>query len=234
MKFRSLFTAVPMFLLCVFTLGAQDFQTSFAKGKWNRKDFLMVKSPRLDYMGIMLQGEDHIYNKTPDLPDDVIFRKHCSEVYAALVLNRKYSGNAVISSKMSFDHRMAPLIVIAPELGLSKKRQPEFREHFEIVLYDEGINVWHHTYKDGTPQWHLAASLYAKFQPKQVYDLRVELRYSKDGGGRMTVTCNGQRLRYEEHHLPRDWYAGIIACEGRNRFYDFNVFQKNRKKTPGK
>ena len=45
-----------MFLLCAFTLGAQDFQTSFGKGKWNRKDFLMVKSPRLDYMGIMLQG----------------------------------------------------------------------------------------------------------------------------------------------------------------------------------
>lgn len=230
MKKSAFSIAFLMLTLCVFTLDAQSFQTSFAQGKWNRKDFLMVKSPRWDYMGVMLQGKDHIYNKTPDVSDEVIFKKYGSAVYAALVLNKKFNGNAVISSKMSFDHRMAPLIVIAPELGLSKKRQPEFREHFEIVLYDQGINVWHHTYKDGKARWHLAASLDAKFQPKTVYDLKVELQYSKDGGGRMTVRCGGERLRYEEHDLPKGYYAGIIACEGRNRFYDFKVMQKSGKK----
>lgn len=216
-------------LLGILTLSAESFQTSFAQGKWNRKDFIMVKSPRWDYMGTMLQGKDHIYNKTPNVSDEVLFKKYGSAVYAGLVYKKKFSGNAVISSKMSFDHRMAPLIVIAPRLGTSKKRQPEFREHFEIVLYDQGINVWHHTFKDGKPQWHLAASLYAKFQPKKVYDLKVELRQTKGGGGRMTVTCAGQKLRYEEHDLPTSYFAGIIACEGRNRFYDFKVIEKGRR-----
>ena len=145
---RNFLAAASAFCLLL-SLGAEDFFTTFENGKWDQTLWLNVKSPRLNYLGEMVQHWDYITNKAPNLPDETIFRKYNNDVYVALVLNRKFTGNAVISSKMSFDHRMAPLIVIAPELGKSKDGVPEFREHFEVVLFDEGINVWRHLYKDG-------------------------------------------------------------------------------------
>lgn len=212
-------------------LGAEDFSTTFEDGKWDRSLWLNVKSPRLDYVGEMVQHGDHIVNKVPNLPDETIFKKHSNDVYAALVLNRKFTGNAVISSRMSFDHRMAPLIVIAPELGKSKDGIPEFREHFEIVLFDDGINVWRHLYKDGKASWYKAAYLKTSYVPKTAYDLQVELRFVKQGC-LMILKCDGKEFGYLELNLPDSYYVGIIACEGRNRFYDFKVTQPKPRIAP--
>ena len=209
---------------CVCTLGAEEFSTTFERGKWDEKMWIPVKSPRFDYMGPMVQMDNHIMNRTPDLPDDVILRKHGNDVYSCIMLNRKFSGNCVISSRMSFDHRMAPLIVIAGEIGKSVKGEPEHREHYEIVLFDEGINIWHHTYKNGKPGWYLAAFLKTEYLPKKQYDLQVKLAYTKRGKV-MTVTCDGKTFGYTDNNLPDSYYVGITGCEGRNRFYDFRVSQ---------
>lgn len=220
---------IPSALFCLTAgLCAEDYHAVFTEGQWEPSHFLNVKSPRWDYRGIMLQGDGHIYNRTPEVSDEELFRKYGSDVFASLMLNRKFTGNATIRSKMSFDHRMAPLIVIAPELGKGKDGQHEFREHFEIVLFDEGINIWRHMYKDGKASWYKAAWLNAKFEPKKVYELEVQLRYTKFGCT-MTVRCDGKECGYSEANLPRTWYAGITACEGRNRFYDFQVMQPKPK-----
>ena len=224
---RNFLAAASAFCLLL-SLGAEDFSTTFENGKWDKTLWLNVKSPRLNYVGEMVQHWDYITNKAPNLPDEMIFRKYNNDVYVALVLNRKFTGNAVISSKMSFDHRMAPLIVIAPELGKSKEGLPEFREHFEVVLFDEGINVWRHLYKDGKPSWYKAAYLKTSYLPKTVYDLQVELRFVKQGC-QMILKCDGREFGYLEMNLPDAYYAGIIACEGRNRFYDFKVTQPKPK-----
>ena len=143
----------------VLTVCGQDsYSTTFERGKWDKSHWLPVKSPRFPYFGEMVQFDDHIMNKTPDLPDEVILKKHGADVYSCIMLNKKFTGKVAISSTMSFDHRMAPLIVIAGELGKSPKGELEHRDHYEVVLYDEDINVWHHTYKDGKPGWYLGFS----------------------------------------------------------------------------
>ncbi|OQA85405.1 MAG: hypothetical protein BWY31_01927 [Lentisphaerae bacterium ADurb.Bin242] len=222
------FLPVAFAFCLILSAGAEDFSTTFADGQWDRSLWLNVKSPRFDYVGEMVQHGDYIVNKTPNLPDETIFKKHGSDVYASLVFHKKFTGSAVISSRMSFDHRMAPLIVIAPELGKSKDGIPEFREHFEIVLFDEGINVWRHLYTDGKPSWYKAAFLKTSYLPKTVYDLQVELRFVKQGC-QMILRCEGKEFGYLELNLPDSYYAGIIACEGRNRFYDFKVVQPKPK-----
>ena len=215
--------AVAVFC-CVCTLGAEEFFTTFERGKWDEKMWIPVKSPRFNYMGKMVQMDDHIINRTPDLPDEEILKKHGNDVYSCIMLNKKFTGNSVITSQMSFDHRMAPLIVIAGEIGKSVKGEPEHREHYEIVLFDEGINVWHHTYRNGKPGWYLAAFLKTEFKPKKKYDLQVKLAYTRRGKV-MTVTCEGKTFGYTDNSLPDSFYAGIIGCEGRNRFYNFSVKQ---------
>ena len=47
----------------------------------------------------------------------------------------------------------------------------------------------------------------------------------------MVVRCEGQELGYTELALQKvPLYVGLIACEGRNRFYDFEVTQPRPKK----
>ena len=222
---------LTLFLAAASLLPAEEFYTSFARGQWDRAQWLNVKGPRFDYVLEMVQNDDHIANPVPEVPDEEILRKHGSKVYAALVLNRTFEGDLTVSSKMSFDHRMAPLLVIAPELGKSADgKHPEFREHYEIVLFDQGINVWHHLWRDGKPYWYKAAYLKTVFQPKKIYDLQVQLVYTAKGC-QMVARCDGHELGYMELALQKvPLYVGLIACEGRNRFYDFKVTQPRPKK----
>ena len=218
---------LPLFLFAAVLLSADEFYTSFARGKWDRSQWLNVKGPRFSYVLEMVQNDDHIANPVPDEPDDIIFRKYDSKVYAALVLDRTFDGNLTVASMMSFDHRMAPLLVIAPELGKSEDgKYHEFREHYEIVLYDQGINVWHHLWRDGKPYWYKAAWLKAAFQPKKIYELQVQLVHTAKGC-QLSARCDGHELGYTEFALKEGpYYVGLIACEGRNRFYDFKVESK--------
>lgn len=140
------------------------------------------------------------------------------QTYASMLLTHKVGGKVDISSTMSFDYRMAPLIVIADDLGKSKDGSLEYRRHTEVVLYDEGLNVWQHHYTDGKPSFTKLAWAKLKFVPKHKYDLRISLR-----GKEMTITVDGHELGCTNVDLPDSFYVGITGCEGINRFYDFAV-----------
>ena len=208
-----------------------DVQVDFSRGRWDPAQWIIVKSPRLDYCRGFTQRDGWIENICPDVSAEEVFKKHNNLVYSGMVYKDRFKTGACISSKMGFDYRMAPLIVIAPELGRSADGRPEFREHWEIVLYDRGLNVWHHYMTDGgKPAWYKAASLLLR--PEDIYrpNLRHELKVkiSKNGKGlrQMTVTCGDYVLQYVDNALPDEFYAGILGCEGRNMFYDFSAAYK--------
>lgn len=222
MMFRKLFF-LGMPLLLAAESAADNINISFARDKWDKKQWLEVKSPRFDYLGKMVQEDDHIVNATPPLPAEEIFKKHDADVYSCIIYNKKISGNKIeISSKMSFDYSMAPLLMFCENIGKSSKGIPELREHFEIVLYNEGINVWHHTFKNGKPSWHLAAFLKEKFLPRKIYDLKIILKKRKSLT-QMTIECDGKKFGYQDEDFPVEFYAGLTGCEGRCRFYDFKI-----------
>ncbi|MBO4303462.1 MAG: hypothetical protein J6A21_02645 [Lentisphaeria bacterium] len=235
---KTLFGGVLFLLLSgASMLFSEELNVNFARDKWDRSKWLEVKSPRLNYVGKMVQKEDHIINWTPDLPDEVIFKKHSNDVYSCIMYDKFFSGRKVeIRSKMSFDHRMAPLIVLAGEMGKSRENVPELSEHFEIVLYDQGINVWHHMIRDGKPFWHKAAFLKTPYEKGKIYELKIVLEKSK-GIMQMTIECDGKVFGYQDEALPDKFLTGVIGCEGRCRFYDFNVKtipEKAAKKAPAK
>ncbi len=127
----------------------------------------------------------------------------------------------------SFDHRMAPLLAFAPALEANAAGQLEFREHWEVVLYDRGLNVWHHYFEDGRQKWFKCAAMELpkgmEFRKDKVYDLVVKTRVNARGRKEMVVACGGYRLIYVDDSLPTEFYAGIVGCEGRNFFYDLRV-----------
>ena len=202
------------------------FSTSFARSQWDRNDFRLIKSPRFPMNGAFEQEEDHIVNRVPAGKTEEELQS-CADAYCAMVLDRAIAGGMTVSSRMSFDYRMAPLIVLAPELGTSADGQyPEFREHLELVLYDEGLNVWHHLYADGRPSWVKRAWLTARFAKKTVHDLSVTVENGKKGP-RLILRCGGHEFgcRLPDKFIDAALYPGVIACEGINRFYDFRVTQ---------
>ena len=55
------------------------------------------------------------------------------------------------------------------------------------------------------------------------YNLEVKVSRTRKGMKEMVVKCGGQEIGYVDNDLPDSFYAGIIGCEGRNRFYDFKI-----------
>ena len=216
---------IALLLFSAIALGAAEkLEVNFSRGKWDQNILQFVKSPRFKMNGAIIQQDDHIVNKVPaNLTERQLLS--CPDAYCALLTKKKFSGNITVSSKMSFDHLMAPLIVIAPELGKSADgKNPELRDHYEVVLFYDGINVWHHRYTDGKPSWYKLAYLKTKYDAKTVYDLQVTLRHTKKGA-QMIIKCNGQEFgcAMPVEFTAKEYHAGIIACEGVNRFYDFEV-----------
>ena len=218
-----------MFVLAIAAAAANAgnvlYQCSFAPGKWQASEWQIVKSPRWFHIGSWEQQNDHISNKVPKgATEKEMLGKLAGKTYTSMLLKQKFSGNITISAMMSFDHRMAPLLVITPDYGKDLKGNPEHREHFEIVLYDKGLNVWHHYYSNGKPHWRKAAFLQAEFKPKQKYTLTVKLNFTKRGP-MMTISCGGKTFGYLDDTLPKIFYIGLTGCEGINRFYDFKVLK---------
>ena len=201
---------------------------SFARGKWNPSDFIPAKSWRWDYVGVFDQRDDSIVNRCPDVPGEEVYKKHHDTVYAALMHRSRFQVGAKVSSTMSFDHRMAPIVVIAPYLARDEKTgAAEFRDHWEVCLYDQGVNVWHHFFVNGSQRWHKAASLLLPekdwFRANERYDVQVTIARNKNGRKEMRVSVGGYTLTYVDDLLPDTFLGGIIACEGRNSFYDFRM-----------
>ncbi|MGN0832449.1 MAG: hypothetical protein ACI4RD_02215 [Kiritimatiellia bacterium] len=196
----------------------------FARGKWDPAEWIVFKSMRFDYAHAFVQKDDHIENPCPEgVGDEELYANHVTEVYASIVHPRRLSGSTIeVSSTMSFDHLMAPLIVLTPELDRDDRGRHAFKRHIEVVLYNEGINVWHYYWKDGKPSWYLAAYARAPFKAKCRYELKVKVQEGRFYR-RMTVECGSVRFGYENPEIPATFHAGVTGCEGRNRFYDFKA-----------
>ena len=204
-------------------IGGMKKKIDFSAGKWNPAEWMEVKSVRWDYVHGFEQLPDHIVNKTGPWSDEELYEKHVTEVYSSILLKEKFEGKNRFSCTMSFDHLMAPLMVIAPEIGKSSDGlHPEFRRHHEIVLYNEGINIWRYDWDGKNTSWVLAAFLRSPFEAKRRYELSVTVERYKNTR-RMTVECDNRVFGFSDDALELSNYVGITGCEGRNRFYDFTI-----------
>lgn len=215
-----------LFLMSVFApfaVADDVFECEFKPGKWNKNDFISVKSSRWPNINGFNQELDHIVNSCPkDATKEDMLSKRCGETYAAMIYKVPLKGNHEVKAEMSFDYRMAPSIVIADKPGKDKNGYPEFRTHYEIVLYDQGVNVWRHTFKNGKQVWKKMAAFKATFQPNRKYEMEVDVDFTLVGP-RMSVSVGKHKVTFRDDMIPKEYYAGIIASEGVNRFYEFEI-----------
>ncbi len=199
---------------------AEAVSCRFAAGAWKTSEWIMVKSPRWDHGGGWDQKADYIQNQIPsNVPAEQLLGKLAPETYSSMVYDRVVGASFTVRATMEFEHRMAPLIVLAPTLGRCADGRHEYREHFEVVIFDEGVNVWRHALDArGKPVWNLAA--YGRFPLKPGVPYRLEVtKKGKD----LQVSVDGHILGYRDDALPESCYVGITGCEGLNKFYDFSI-----------
>lgn len=208
LSFLSIF--MPMTAFC------EEVCVSFARGAWDAEEWLTVRSPRWEVTGEWEQNDDCISNRIPPgmTPEEQL---SSPETYVSMLYKTPFQQDSVFSTRCAFDHRMAPLLVFSRELV------PVHREHLEVVLFDRGLNLWHHYFKDGKPSWKKLGFLETQFSPGVVYDLSAEI-FTNEDGTFLTMSCDGKSLTCPIDGVwPNVFYAGITACEGRNRFYDFRA-----------
>ena len=206
--------------------------TKLGRNQWNPEDFIMVKGPRWSCVRSWRQECDHIVQEVPDdITDKVLHDTMLDEAYVAMCYGKKVKldKQVICSSTMSFDDRMAPLLVIAPELGTHKPSgAPEFHEHWEIVLYDLGINVWQHLWINEKPDFIKFVHMSSSFDKKTRYELKITIT-DGEKGQMLDVECDGRKFGCCLPGLGKEFYLGIIGCEGRNRFYDFKISASTEK-----
>lgn len=194
-----------------------DYKCNFSSGTWNQDDFLVVRSPRWENASSWVQLDDCIANTMPKEGEDF-----WSGTYISMLYKQKLCGNIHVETLCSFEDRMAPLIAFSKELT------PVYREHLEIVLFDKGINLWHHFYNNGTPSWQLIAYLDMDLKANEKHLLVAQLRFTERGPF-IFMGVNEPQIGCR---LAPDWgkecYAGITACEGRNYFYNFAIRDLNK------
>ena len=202
---------------------AEDFHCTFAPDAWRTEDWVLVKSPRWPHRGEWIQERDCLRNRTPtDATQAEMLGKRAGETYTSMLLREPVEGNMELAATMSFEHRMAPLIVLAAAVGEDQEGHPEHREHWEIVLFDEGVNVWHHMYADGKPSWRRVAHARFPVEPGKPHRLEVMVRRTPRGA-QISVRVGEHEFGYLDTVLPPTVQVGITGCEGVNRFYGFEL-----------
>ena len=195
------------------------YRCAFTPDGWKADDWIQVRGPRWDHPGGWTQQPDHISNRVPaDATAEEMNGPRAGEVYSSMVVDRPAVTDLLVRTRASFDFRMAPLVVLAGPLGADGDGHPEYREHIEVVMFDEGVNVWHHTWSEGCPAWHRAGWCEFPLAAGQSHSLEVE-----KAGSQLTVRVNDRRFGCHLAGFDTDVRAGITGCEGVNRFYEFEV-----------
>lgn len=226
----SLLVALGLFCPMV-AADAQGYSANFGRGEWNQDDWVLVKSPRWDYIGSWVQKDGHIENLVPEgaAPDRLIPSPHA---YMSMVLREPFRTDKTleVTARMEFGFDQGPQIVIADQLGEDENGYPEYRDHFEVVLFARGINIWHHVHRDGKPSWANVAFARFPLEKDTPYDLKVRiLRPRQRRGGPATgrmieVSVDGKHVfAYHEPSLPETVHVGIIAYASVNRFHSFSA-----------
>lgn len=138
---------------------------------------------------------------------------------ASLMLKSPFTGDTHISVDCAFEAWGAPLIVIAESLEQDGQGRYRYREYYEVVLYEEGINVWRLTTdRQNNVSWKKIMSVDFPVAPKEVHTLTVDIVDDT-----LQITACGRKMFVALPELSSRYYVGIDACENINRFYGMTV-----------
>ncbi len=183
-------------------------RTVFRRGSWDPAAFEYIYSPKFPATPRFVQQDDCIVNGgTPGAYE-----------YISLITRRTFRTGTLLTLRCSFEKYGAPLIVLTDDVRQGEAGELRFGRHMEIVAYEGGVNVWKLTplKNDVRPE----NLLRQKFPVPAGKPITLTVR---PGKGRLDISLGGNRFSVEADCVPEEFHAGMTACEGINRFYEFST-----------
>ena len=218
--------ALLLLLVLSCVIRAADVRVSFARGAWNPEQWMLVRTFRWEDFSSWIQEDDCIRNVCPsDCPPEDLISKRAPETYISMLWKEPLAKSArtAISATLSFHDRMSAEISLIPAPRTNAKGNLVSDEWWEIVLYNKGINVWHLRQAEGKAVIRRIAFVEHAFTPGRKYKLDVTLAPHWTKVPSLTVKCDGVAFGCAMESLPETFHAGVTACEGTIRFYDFSL-----------
>lgn len=187
---------------------------SFSSGSWNLEELTYAYSCRFPELPEFSQKSDCIESRKNEQSSQ-------GYDYISLLAKKPYGPGTKISTRCGFDRYGAPLIMIADKLEADEQGILRYRNYLEVVLYEDGINVWKLWDDQGTIRW--KKLLHVRFPVKAVEAHDLSVLVEKD---MLKIEADGHYAELRVEDMFPSWYGGITACEGINRFYYLNIEEK--------
>lgn len=180
------------------------------------ENFLYAASTIVHYRAEFHQEDGALVNETIKLED--LKAAYQNYAYISVVDKDPVALPVEMEVECAFDKYGAPLIVFSESIHELENGDMQFGTHYEAVLYESGINLWHLTpQEDGTQK--TVNLCRAKLPFPAGEKLTMKVRLTREG---IEAVC-GELTAKAEIALPEKMYVGFTACEGINRFYSFSV-----------
>jgi hypothetical protein len=188
---------------------------SFGQDAWSPADWVIAKNPTVPHLGAWVQRPTCIENETPADPALAASLDH---TLTTMVYARQFAGDLTVSATLEFGAGAAPGIVVAQTWAPDEEGRPQYGEFYEVIIYEQGLNLWHHFPRDGEPTYELAA--YARFplKPDTPYKLTAQRK-----GQTLEMSVDGHQVGVLIPPLAPELFLGLEGCEGICRATDFAV-----------
>lgn len=185
---------------------------NFSKGNWCADDFDYVYSARWKTRKEIVQEADCISNDYDD------GKMH----YISLLSKQKYKTGTRLFAKCNFNSFGAPLIVISNDISRNENGELSYGVHFEVVAWYKGLNIWRvQPYPERVENPIFSTRIASAEFPvvnEEICDIEVLVENNE-----LIVSMNGHKITVFHEDIPENFHAGITACEGVNRFYEFTI-----------
>lgn len=182
----------------------------FSKGKWTEDQIVTAYTYRFEQTPPFTQEQDCIRTAVnPQHPEgfDSI----------SLLTRDTYTAGVTVTAHCSFAGTGCPEIMIVPEIDACDGVM-RYGACFEVVLYENGINVWRHYREKGECFWHQRLGVEYPVAENTVHELKVQILQEE-----LHIWLNGQKTVLRTEDLPEQFHLGLTGCEGITRLYDLKI-----------
>ena len=136
----------------------------------------------------------------------------------SLLTPNSYSAGVTATMRCSFEGLGCPEILLVFDPETDENGKLRYGACFEIVVYENGINVWRHYREKGECFWHQRLGVEYPVAENTVHTLTVTVLSDM-----LEITLDGQKNLLHTEDIPETFYLGLTACEGIARLYDFEI-----------